>query len=632
VPVTPCTPGISARVPTRVEEAVDLLGVHVTPALDPAELERSLRQVVRDRLRIYAIFGAGWGVIQLGIFRVAHARTGYLPYAVDAGFVVACALAFAAARRALSSNITTGVGVALGVCQLAVHAAAVAGTGEQVYSFVAALVIAASGIMVLHTAWLVAFVVSGSVMMIASAPGDLRTPVLLFAAASTTSLVLHFVGRRYVLAIEALRQREARSRIALEDSLAETRRQLADRARAEAERATAERERLRLEEQLVQAQKMESLGTLAGGFAHDMNNVLSSILAGAELIREDAPEALHQDIDDLIASTQRGAELTRNLLGFARRGQYRHERLELGTLVTSMIRMLTRTVPKGVVFESTIVEPAPTIEGDPALFTQALINLCLNSVDAMRGVGRLSVSVGRVEVDRELGDRIGLTPGPFVSIAIADTGCGMSPQIIRRIFEPFFTTKGVGRGTGLGLAMVYGTVKSWAGAVDVDSTVGVGTRITMYLPAVETIDQARSRARRASVSRGSGTIMVVDDDPQIRRVARRILEGRGYRVREAANGAEALAAHDAHGPEISLVVLDMAMPVMGGAECFTALRARDPDLRVLLVSGYAIEEDARRCLADGAIGFLDKPYTVDVFSAAVAGAIRGGQIELPRAG
>ena len=218
---------------------------------------------------------------------------------------------------------------------------------------------------------------------------------------------------------------------------------------------------------------------------------------------------------------------------------------------------------------------------------------------------------------------LGISPGSYAAITVSDTGCGMDPPTLRRIFEPFFTTKEVGRGTGLGLAMTYGTVKGWGGTIDVQSTVGLGTTFTMYLPAVAAIAEPKSPRPLATTSRADATILIVDDDLRIRQVARRILESRGYVVHEACDGADALTMFDLYRDQIDLVVLDMAMPVMGGAESFRALRTLSPALRVVLASGYAIEEDARRCLVEGALGFIDKPYTVEVLTTAIDRALRG---------
>jgi CheY-like chemotaxis protein len=284
-------------------------------------------------------------------------------------------------------------------------------------------------------------------------------------------------------------------------------------------------------------------------------------------------------------------------------------------------------VPKGVTFETRVADPGPVVEGDPTLITQALVNLCLNSVDAMRGVGHVTLSATHVEIGAERATQLEIAPGRYVSIAVTDTGSGMDATTQKRIFEPFFTTKEVGRGTGLGLPMVYGTVRSHGGAVDVESQVGSGTTVTIYLQAVDPAIDAPSPVTRATpdaLGTAEGTILVVDDDERIRKVGRRILEGRGYRVLEAGDGRQALELY-ARAP-VHLVVLDMAMPVMGGAECFAALRQLDANARVLLASGYTIEEDARRCLAAGAVGFLDKPYSLEALTTAVARVMRGERL------
>ena len=596
--------------------------------LDTAQLERALRRMVVDRLRIYAGFATCWGVLQLGLFRVIHPTLGPLLYLATLGFAVCAGVAFMVARRLpFGSSGITAVGVAVATIELVIHALSVHETGEEMYFTIAAIALMGAGALLLHLGWTLCIIGIGIGLMLAFGRPPLHhfaADVLVLTAAGVTSVVIHLVGHRYVVDIELLRQRDQRHGAALEHALSDVRTQLADRERAEAERAAVETDRAALREQLIQAQKMESLGTLAGGFAHDMNNVLGVILGGAELLREDAPEPLRADIDDLITATQRGAELTRNLLGFARRGHYRKEHVDLRPLVAELIRMLQRTVPKGVVFKSTFEDPCPMVEGDPSLLSQALVNLCLNAVDAMRGVGTLTIVVHTMHLPREGESSRDLVPGRYAAISVTDTGCGMDVETQRRIFEPFFTTKGVGRGTGLGLAMVYGTVKAWGGLVEVESSVGVGTTIVICLPASASRAATRKPSKRQpATSSGKGTILVVDDDPRIRRVARRILEIGGYDVHEACDGAEALKVFDQKRDHTQLVVLDMAMPVMGGAECFRALRERDPELRILLASGYALEEDARRCLSEGAIGFVDKPYTVDKFTAAVATAMRG---------
>ncbi|HEU0033939.1 MAG TPA: response regulator [Kofleriaceae bacterium] len=603
-----------------------------TNEVDPRVLEETFRELVYERLRFYAAFAACWSIVWAIWFRIDGDWTTDASL-VNVGFCALAALGFGLAPRVrgASSSAITSIGVALGLVQLAVQAYIASTNADSTQFYIAALSIFVAGALLLHTMWVVVYTLAGSTILLAIVhlPGHtLSSDAMLLGAACSTCALLHLIGRRYVVYIETLRQRDRHQHHALEKALSDARRELADRERAEAERARVISERERLREQLIQAQKMEALGTLAGGFAHDMNNVLGGILASAELLREESP-SFHEELDDLIASTRRGAELTRNLLGFARRGQYRKERVDLEQLVGSVVRLLARTVPKGVVFDTVATAPRAATDGDPSLITQALVNLCLNAVDAMRGVGRLTIGVGQASIAADRAAALGVSAGEFATLTVTDTGCGMSADVMAKIFEPFFTTKELGHGTGLGLAMVYGTLRSSGGAVEVKSELGKGSTFTMYLraseaPSIATLPQARPRPSVAH----AGTVLVVDDDPRIRRGARRILEGRGYQVHEAGDGAEALAIFEQRRGELQLVVLDMAMPVMSGAECFERLRAHDPDIRVLLASGYTIEEDARGCLAAGAAGFLDKPYTADAFAHAVAAAIRGEPIAI----
>ena len=572
------------------------------------ELEHALRRLVSERLRIYTMLAGVWPIIMTVLWQLGPVEISPLLYTVNAVYFVMIVGGYVLARRLTSSEVT-GVAIAIVLVQLWLHARVAQEAHDARQLYMAATTIIGAGALVLHTRWMVCFVVSGTFIMVAGVRGDL----LLFASASSVSLVIHLVLKSYVLRIEAQRR-------AVEAALADARHEIAERERVEAERQA-------LQEQLLHAQKMESLGTLAGGFAHDMNNVLGGILAGVEYLRGQVPGAFRGELDDLIASTQRGAELTKNLLGFARRGQYRRERVELPALVDEIIRLLRRTVPKTVVFE-TAIDGAPATDGDRALLAQALVNLCLNAVDAMRGTGTIRIALRTLALDGARARVHDVAPGAFVAIEVRDTGCGMPPEVMAKVFEPFFTTKELGRGTGLGLAMVYGTMKSSGGAIEVASTVGTGTTFTMYVPVATSAAPvvAVPVATPPQAVDAAGTVLLVDDDPLVRRGARRLLERRGYCVHEAENGRDAIGVFEARRADIRLVVLDMAMPVMGGAECFRALRAREPALNVLLASGSTIEEEARACLDAGAAGFLEKPYTSDAFARAVACAIRGERV------
>jgi len=584
-----------------------------------------LRRIAAERLRIYALALALWCLIQAVVLVGLSPEMLVTAQVANGVVILASVSAFRIGRsERFDASGITGFGVVLGLLQLAMLGVFVRATAQSMFFWLAPLALVGAGVLVLHRWWLICFLTGGTVITLALSrlPGhELGGDLLLLSAAGIISYMLHVVGLRHVMHIEGLRQRDRRTHAALEAALADARRELADRERAEAEGA-------RLREQLVQAQKMEAVGTLAGGFAHDMNNVLGGILALAEMLREDVPPQYQQDFDGIIESTQRGAELTRNLLGFARRGKYRRDHVELGAVVESMIRLLQRTVPKGVRFETAMADPSIAVNGDPTLITQALVNLCLNSVDAMRGVGTVTIAAEARELAATEARKLDVGVGHYVAISVTDTGSGMDEATVRRIFEPFFTTKETGRGTGLGLAMVYGTVHSYGGAIEVESAVGAGTKMVLYLPPAEQV--ITRPARRPKPSRppiNGGAILIVDDDAQIRRVARRILEAKGYSVSEAGDGREALEIYR-RSPPFDLILLDMAMPVMNGAECFSTLRAQDPAARVLLASGYAIEEDARRCLAAGAAGFVDKPYSVDTLLHAVSRALRDEHVGL----
>jgi signal transduction histidine kinase/ActR/RegA family two-component response regulator len=427
----------------------------------------------------------------------------------------------------------------------------------------------------------------------------------------------HSANRAFVDDAERLREiAEAKTR-ELATALDETQREMAERARAE-----HERERLR--EQFVEAQKMEAIGTLAGGLAHDMNNVLGGILSLAELVREvTTNETARGDLDGIIAACLRGGEMTRNLVAFSRRGTYRKERIDLQEVARQVVAMLTRSGPKRIPIT---LEMSGTLEvdGDAAQLTQALLNLCLNSIDAIASEGTITVALEAITFEAEPAPN-GLLPGSYVSMRVTDTGFGMTESTRARMFEPFFTTKPKGRGTGLGLAMVYGAVQSHGGTIIVDSAPGSGTQITIYIPAA-TLPSKPAATPPLRTTPGHGRVLVVDDEPALRTSCKRILEGHGYDVIDAESGAQAIERfRDDHNV---VVVLDMSMPGMGGAECFRELRAIDPGARVLLVSGYAIQDDIRQCLQDGACGFVPKPFASAVLLDAVATIARGDQLPL----
>ena len=411
------------------------------------------------------------------------------------------------------------------------------------------------------------------------------------------SALLHVANRRFTERTEQKRLEAQENAQALEIALEAARHQIKERERAEEEREL-------LRERLVESHRMEAIGTLAGGFAHEMNNLLGSVMGLANLLRHDTSGDARADAEEILAATKRGAELTRNLLMLSQDRPTRREAIDLDTVVSHVTTVLGRTLPKRIRVDIDL-EGNLLLEADGARLEQALLNLCLNAVEAIPGEGVLSVAAREIALDEAGAERLRLSPGPYVTLEVADTGVGMEAATVRRMFEPFFTTKERGSGSGLGLAMVYGTVAAHEGVLDVTSAPGKGTRIVAYLPGAPALLRAvadeEARPRRASVA-----VLVVDDEPLLRTTTRRILEREGFEVLLAEGGAEALAIFE--GRSDLVVLLDLAMPGMDGMECFRRLRALDPQARVVLTSGYAFQNDVSLCLSEGAHAFLEKPY------------------------
>ena len=367
-----------------------------------------------------------------------------------------------------------------------------------------------------------------------------------------------------------------------------------------------------LEEQLRQAQKMEALGTLAGGIAHDFNNLLTGILGYASVARQELqPDSLlRSDLETIILSAQRAADLTRQLQTFAHQGQQvEMQALGLTDVVVEVVKLLERTIDKAISIETHLAKDLHSVRGDASQLHQMLLNLCLNARDAMPQGGRLIIEAQNERVSaEETASQLGLGIGQHVVLTVTDTGAGMKASVRERIFEPFFTTKEPGR--GLGLAMVYGVVRGHGGGIHVHSEPGEGTTFRVYLPAV-TEAIAPPQPAEGTVPGGRETVLVVDDEEHIRRLLQRILERGGYRVLLADDGARGVELYQETGSEIDLVVLDVIMPHMGGREAYARLREIDPQVKVLLSSGYSEDGQAAAMLAAGALGFLQKPYDLD---------------------
>jgi signal transduction histidine kinase/CheY-like chemotaxis protein len=362
---------------------------------------------------------------------------------------------------------------------------------------------------------------------------------------------------------------------------------------AERERAAAEKQRL--EEELLQARKLESIGRLAGGVAHDFNNLLTVINGHCELLLDRLHEwdPIRSSVEEVRGAGQRAADLTQRLLAFSRKQMLQPKPISLADTVKGIESMLRRLVRENI---DLLVNPRPDaglVMADRGQFEQALVNLVVNASDAIEGSGRIVVGVRAVDIgeDSTVADP-DLIPGSYVLLTVSDTGCGMDPETLRNIFEPFFTTKEVGKGTGLGLAMVHGFVKQSGGSVVAESSPGKGTTFYIYLhrvdggPAGAGIVSAPGFRQR---SRGHESILLVEDQEQVRELAVTVLQHAGYKVDNAADGESALMLVEKREAPLDLLLTDVVMPLMSGPELATKVRHRSPSTRVLFISGYSPE-------------------------------------------
>ena len=386
------------------------------------------------------------------------------------------------------------------------------------------------------------------------------------------------------------------------------------------EQKAAEKINRALENQLHQAQKMESVGRLAGGVAHDFNNILSVILGYAELALDDIrPDAqLHGDLKEIIDAAQRSRNITRQLLAFARKETIAPEVLELNAAVENMLKMLRRLIGEDI---DLAWQPAPAlwlVSMDPSQVDQILANLCVNARDAIQDVGKVTIETGTMSIDAAYcADHAGFIPGDFVTLTVSDDGCGMDRETLEKVFEPFFTTKGLREGTGLGLATVYGIVKQNKGFINVYSEPGKGTSFRVYLPRHAGEVTARPAIPEA-VGAGRGeTLLVVEDDPAILKLAVRILEPLNYNVLKARTPEEAIALAEAHNGEIHLLVTDVVMPGMNGRELSDHLTKVYPRLKILFMSGYTANVIAHRGVLDSDVHFIHKPFSKQGLAASV---------------
>lgn len=369
-------------------------------------------------------------------------------------------------------------------------------------------------------------------------------------------------------------------------------------------------EQRNLEARFLRAQRMESIGTLASGIAHDLNNILAPITMSAPLLRMDLdPSQRERIVSAIEVSAQRGAEIVRQVLAFGRGLEGTHGPLRIDTAISEVLRILQETFPKSITLEGRIDRPLHGVLGDATQLHQVLLNLCVNARDAMPEGGRLLLSARSVELEAESAARLpGLQAGPHVLIEVSDTGTGIAPEVAEHMFEPFFTTKGVGSGTGLGLSTVLGIVRSHGGAIQVESKPGGGTTFQIHLPAAEGPRPASARAAVLEFPRARGeTVLVVDDEPAVQTAARLILENAGYRVLAAGNGAEALATYTQN-PQVALILTDLMMPVLDGLNLIRNVRRLDPNLPIIASTGLGEKKQTEVLSALGVRWTLLKPY------------------------
>ncbi len=394
------------------------------------------------------------------------------------------------------------------------------------------------------------------------------------------------------------------------------------------ERRRAETERAHLQEQLLQAQKMESIGQLAGGVAHDFNNILMVQKGYCELMKMKLREGdpLAEGVAQMEACTDRATALTRQLLAFSRKQTLEPKVLDLNALVMNMNDMLRRLIGEDMDLVTVPDRDPAMILADPGQIEQVLVNLAVNARDAMPGGGRLSVEVSQVVLSGDDGQHSpDVVPGPYVMLAVTDSGHGMDAAIAKRIFEPFFTTKGEGKGTGLGLSTVYGIVRQSGGDVRVQSEVGRGTTFTVYLPRVDVErKQTISEGDVATIQGQGQSVLVVEDEPALRGLAVLMIERLGYKVAEAASGAEALTLIDRQGLRPDVLLTDVVIPGMGGPALAEQLKERVPGLKAIYMSGYGDDAVSGRGVLGPDVDFLQKPFTVSDLARAIGKVLGAG--------
>jgi nitrogen-specific signal transduction histidine kinase/CheY-like chemotaxis protein len=392
-------------------------------------------------------------------------------------------------------------------------------------------------------------------------------------------------------------------------------------------RKQAEAEKARLEGQLLQAQKMESVGRLAGGVAHDFNNMLGVILGHTEMALDhvDASDPICADLREIRTAAERSADLTHQLLAFARKQTVAPMVLDLNQVVEGMLKMLERLIGEDVALTWRPTADLWPVMMDPSQVDQILANLCVNARDAIADVGRITIGTARSTLDEaSCADHLGFVPGEYVVLTVSDDGCGMEKETMAHLFEPFFTTKGLGKGTGLGLATVYGIVKQNNGFISVSSEPARGSTFTIYLPRYEgTGEREGMRGAAASTPSGRETILLVEDEPAILKLTTAMLERQGYRVIGENTPGAAIRRAREHAGEIHLLMTDVVMPEMNGRDLARNLLSLYPHVKRLFMSGYTADIIAHHGVLDDGVYFIQKPFSRKDLAAKVREALDG---------
>ena len=403
-------------------------------------------------------------------------------------------------------------------------------------------------------------------------------------------------------------------------------------ARDISDRKAVEKERLALESQLRQAQKMEAVGTLAGGIAHDFNNILSAITGYSELALDAAQEGkpVSSEIHQVLKAADRAKTLVQQILAFSRKGAIETRPLNINAVITDSAQILERTLPKMIELKLRPAKGLKLVNGDPNQMEQMILNLATNAQGAMPEGGSLTLETKNAVLDHEFADaNQGAVSGEYVQLVVSDTGVGIDPAIMEHIFEPFFTTKEVGKGTGLGLASTYGIVKSHDGYITCRSQPGAGTTFDIYFPALsgESSLSQQPESRDEPLEGGKETILLVDDEESLRRVAARFLQGSGYKVLLASSGEKALETYAREGRGIDLVIMDLSMPGMGGRRAIREILAVNPEAKVIIASGYSSGPQGERKQEEGVREYIAKPFRRHELLSAVRKTLdEGGEV------